>query len=338
MRRPTIALAGAVFVLALFPAMAHAQYPPQEPVCLADTSTASPGDAVRITGDGWSPGSVTDIDFHQTNPPLDRDLGEADANDAGTFVVTVHVPAAAHAGAATIVLTGNAADESNATCTIDLTITSGAPRATCAQVSDDVVTRGQTIVVFSAKGRWKPGTEVKVFFRSTPVRVATTTAEEDGSFSTDATIPEDATVGDHLIQVLGTAPSGGPDGCSIPIEVVASRGGGGLSGTGIAVWGFLAVAVALLGSGSSMLVAARAVPADSEHPAVRQERHRRHVRAALAMSGGTAAFAGWLLVAALHPGAPEGLSLRHPLSVATILLALGAVWAARSANRPDRPE
>lgn len=343
MRRSFIALAGVMLVM-LVPTAALAQtpsptppddpYPPNRPTCLADRSQASPGSTVDITGDAWETDSPVDLDFHQSNPAVDHDLGGAQANSAGTFVVTVRVPTDAHRGAATIVLTGTDQAGDPASCTVSLTIVAGPPADACAQVSDDVVVPGQDIVVFSARGCWEAGSTNKLFFHSTPVFLGSARVKADGSFSVTVTIPAGAAAGDHTITVEGTDASGAPDVVTIPVEVVAGGGGDdGLSGTGIAVFALLALALGLLGAGSSLLVAARAVPAGDDHPALRQERQRRFQRARLVLSAGALATTGWLAAAAVHPGYPGGLSLGHPLSVVTLALAVGAGWAAWAAIR-----
>lgn len=354
MQRSTAALVGSLLVLlGVLPAVALGQtpspspsptagptatatpYPPDQPTCLADRSQADPGEEVDVTGDGWQADSTVDLDFRQSAPTVNRDLGSAQANAAGTFVETVRIPADAHGGPASIVLTGTDPNGQDATCRIDLTISGGPGGAACAQVSDDVVTPGQAILVFSADGCWQPGTNVRIFFLSEPVFVGQDEVDDDGSFSTEIEIPEDATLGAHTIRVRGTDVTGAPALRTVPIEVVSGAAGGGLAITGIALWGLLALAVALLAMGSSFLVAARTVPAGVQHTAVRQERHRRMLRAGVALSAGFAALAAWLVAAALHPGDPAGLSLSHPISPGTLLLALLAWWAISAATRPD---
>lgn len=329
------ALTGVVLVSILFPATAYAQYPPDQPVCVVDRSRVAPGDELTLTGDRWEPGGPVDIDFSQDAPSFNRDVGGADANAGGTFVTTVEIPVDAHGGPARLVLSGTDAAGEAATCTVALTVTGGGGASACAQISDDVVLRSQEILVFSAEGCWEPGSSVALAFLSQPVGLGTAPVGDDGSFSRAVTIPADAELGEHRIRVRGTDASGAAATVFVRLEVVAGRGGGGLSATGLALGALLALAVGLLAAGGSLLLAARRIPADGETIAIRQERERRVSRARLAFGSGLATLAVWTVTAGVLPGDPRGLSWQHPVSVGTVLLALvaAAVWWA--ARHPD---
>jgi hypothetical protein len=335
--RRSFALTGIVLVLALFPATAYAQYPPERPVCVVDHSRVAPGDSLQITGDRWEPNQVVDIDFRQDDPPFARDVGGARANGAGTFLTSVVIPEGAHGGPARLVLTGTDAAGHAATCTAALTVTGGGGTtpSTCAQISDDVVTRSQEILVFSAQNCWKPDSTVGLAFLSDPVFLGSAEVDDKGAFSRTVVIPADADLGEHLIRVRGTDASGAVLARFVRLEVVGRGRPGGLPVTGFALGALLALAAGLLVAGGSLTLAARRLPAGEEHVAVRQERERRTARARMAFGWALASLAAWLIAAGMSPGDPRGLSWAHPVSVATVLLALiaAAVWW--NANHPD---
>lgn len=328
MRKFWSTITGSLLVLILLPATASAQYPPDQPVCEVDRSRVAPGDEITVTGDRWKPQAPVDIDFSQDAPAFDRDLGGAQTNAAGTFVTTVEIPPGAHGGSARLVLSGADSADQPATCTVALTVTGGAAESACLQISDDVVQRSQEILVFSADDCWEPGSSVTLAFLSEPVALGTATVDADGSFSRTVTIPANASLGEHRIRAIGTDASGAAATRFVRLQVVAGRAGGGLPVTGLALAALLALALALLASGGSLVVAANRVGDGTEHMAIRQERERRTARARLALGAGLTALAAWMVTAGIHPGDPQGLSWQHPVSVATVLLALlaGAVW------------
>jgi hypothetical protein len=325
LRRTMIVLASLVLALVLFPGAAQAQYPPDQPTCVADRSKAAPGDPVSVTGDGWEPGGIVDIDFHQDNPSFDRDLGEVEANDAGTFVTTVEIPERAHGGSGVITFAGHDFEGNSDRCSVVLDIEGEAPAEVCLQVSDATVVRAQQIQAFSAAGCWQAGSQIRLIFLSDPVFVGQAEAAPDGSFSTTVTIPSDATLGDHLLRATGRDASGAPATRSVSLVVL---GGRGLATTGIALWGLLLLAAALLVSGAGMLTAARALPGGIEHQVIRQEYERRARRARLSFAGAILSLVAWLVTASIHSGDPSGLSLSHPVSAGTVMLAALAAIAA----------
>jgi hypothetical protein len=70
-----------------------------------------------------------------------------------------------------------------------------------ATVSQTVVVAGQPVTVSGNK--WLPGSQVTIEFLSTPVLLATAQVDATGRFSTQVTIPRDATPGPHTIRVTG---------------------------------------------------------------------------------------------------------------------------------------
>ena len=69
------------------------------------------------------------------------------------------------------------------------------------RVVDDIAGPG-TVVSVEGSG-WEAGTRVRIQFDGADV--ATTTVGDEGSFSTEVTIPEDATPGRHTLRAIGTS-------------------------------------------------------------------------------------------------------------------------------------
>ncbi len=84
-----------------------------------------------------------------------------------------------------------------------------------ANVLDEVAAPGADVGI-EGKG-WERGTEVEISFDGSPV--ATTVVRDEGSFSTQITIPEDAAAGQHTIEVTGTSEEGEPSSLRTSVAV-----------------------------------------------------------------------------------------------------------------------
>ncbi|MFZ6004257.1 MAG: prenyltransferase/squalene oxidase repeat-containing protein [Actinomycetota bacterium] len=126
-----------------------------------------------------------------------------------------------------------------------------APTATASATS--VVLGGSTTV--SGSG-FTPGEQVTITLHSTPVLLATVVADGEGRVTKAVTIPTDLEVGEHRIELVGLT-SGVR--ASIEIEVLGTEvaGRGTLPATGRASAASVALAVALLLAGATLIGAAR---------------------------------------------------------------------------------
>lgn len=122
-----------------------------------------------------------------------------------------------------------------------------------------VVTSGQLAPGASATlsgGGFAPGAPVTVSVYSTPVLLATTTADATGTIRVTVTLPVDLAAGQHHVEAVGPAPGGGTNTLTIAFTVTSSSGGA-LSYTGFP--GTLAVSAAavLLIAGGLLVFAGR---------------------------------------------------------------------------------
>lgn len=80
---------------------------------------------------------------------------------------------------------------------------------------DDVVAPGTQLAVEGTG--WQQGSRVRIQFDGTPV--GTTTVGDEGTFSTDVAIPEDAAPGQHTLGAVGTDEEERPASLDTPITV-----------------------------------------------------------------------------------------------------------------------
>lgn len=125
-------------------------------------------------------------------------------------------------------------------------------------VSDSSPNPGQTITV-SGQGA-TPNGQVSIDFHSSPVHLATVTANAAGDYTASVTIPSTA-CGAHSISATDvTTGNSASTGVTLPACTAAGgtgAGGGGLSSTGVAVASIGGVGVALLLGGGLMLLVGR---------------------------------------------------------------------------------
>jgi hypothetical protein len=107
-----------------------------------------------------------------------------------------------------------------------------------------------------AGGGFAPGAPVTVSVYSTPVLLATTTADATGAIRVTVTLPADLAAGQHHVEAVGPAPGGGTNTLTVAFTVTGSSGGA-LSNTGFP--GILALSAAgiLLIAGGLLVFAGR---------------------------------------------------------------------------------
>ncbi|MGH9119599.1 MAG: hypothetical protein ACRD0A_17490, partial [Acidimicrobiales bacterium] len=129
-------------------------------------------------------------------------------------------------------------------------------------VSDPTPQRGQTTTA-SATG-FPANDPTRIVIYSTPVRLATATADPTGRLTVRVTIPADATIGPHVLAVFGS-----DDIATATIQVVAAPSGSGasqgssgsasgsLASTGFPFSTYVAAALAALLAGSTLVANGR---------------------------------------------------------------------------------
>jgi hypothetical protein len=127
-------------------------------------------------------------------------------------------------------------------------------------ISDSSPTPGSSVNV-SASG-FQPNSTAQILLHSTPVLLATSPTDANGTVSATVTIPTDAALGAHDIVLSGDDSSGSAMSVSIPITVVAATttstgSGGGLAFTGADIALTAAVGLAAFGFGGFLLLSVR---------------------------------------------------------------------------------
>lgn len=145
------------------------------------------------------------------------------------------------------------------TTTTTTTTTTAPPTGT---VSDDNPAPGDDVDI-TATG-FGPNTDSTIFILSTPIQLATATADSNGVVRATVTIPEDIQPGAHTIEVRGVDSNETPRTVSIPITVA-----GEVTGTTAA-----AQPLAATGSGLSTLVLVAGVLAAAGGALLLQVRRR----------------------------------------------------------------
>ncbi len=125
-------------------------------------------------------------------------------------------------------------------------------------LSDQTVFPGQRIVV-SGEG-WQARSQVTITFRSRPRVLATASVNRDGEFSTDVTIPGDASPGAHTVAASGVEADGSPVTVTATLEVVSAGGAGGLAATGGSPVRQVVLATLLIVLGAAVVILSRRRP------------------------------------------------------------------------------
>jgi len=148
-----------------------------------------------------------------------------------------------------------------------LSITTDGQPAQLAE-SGSLIIHAGGVVVINGVG-YKPGTEIDIWLYSTPTRLGTLVADENGAFDASFTIPNSIPAGEHTIKIDGISKSGKLTTVSVGVLViepeVASNGvdtgqpvdgdSTGISAQTVAVLGGIVVMLLLVGAG--LLVSAR---------------------------------------------------------------------------------
>lgn len=138
------------------------------------------------------------------------------------------------------------------------------PDAPTAAVSDTTVAPGEPITITSEG--WLPGSEVTITFESEPQVLATVQTGGDGAFTTQVTVPADATPGEHTLRLSGLDPDGQPRTVAIALTVPGAAGDDAAAGvtpsprlpaTGTDALLAVGAAVGLVGVGAAAVAVAR---------------------------------------------------------------------------------
>src|SRR5262245_20497581 len=103
------------------------------------------------------------------------------------------------------------------------------PASNFIALSDTPLVPGQTFTMTA--GASPSGSTVTVTFLSDPVNLGSATADAVGTASMQATVPADATLGTHTVQVDGES-ADGPLSLSASVTLVAAGGAGAGAGGG----------------------------------------------------------------------------------------------------------
>ena len=141
------------------------------------------------------------------------------------------------------------------------------PPPVCAQlsVSSTVVHPGETVTV--AGTAFAPNTALTLIMESTPVVIGHATTNSAGAFSTQVTIPANAS-GSHTITVQGDTSGCPVQAIQVQVSgVEAVQASRGLSSTGVHIAELLALALGLLGIGVAINRAGHRRQRNSHHAA-----------------------------------------------------------------------
>ncbi|WGD38519.1 GH92 family glycosyl hydrolase [Lysinibacter sp. HNR] len=156
----------------------------------------SPGDVTTVSGIGFAPGENVEVMLSSTPEISVR----ATTDPSGAFNTALTVPSDAVDGAYPI----NAIGDISATAAYTTLIVQAPPVVITdpqLTVSTDTLRPGDTLIV-NGTG-YAPGEQVNAVLHSTPITLATITANGDGVFSASITIPVDTEYGDHTLVFTG---------------------------------------------------------------------------------------------------------------------------------------
>ncbi|MFD6142420.1 choice-of-anchor G family protein, partial [Promicromonospora sp. NPDC060271] len=192
--------------------------PAIDPVITVDPAEVVPGGTTTVTGEGYTPDStatvqLTDADGNPVGDPI-----VVDTDENGGFTTPLVVPEDAEPGDYTVVGTD---DTTDTPAEAPLTVITGAEQCESAPeltVTPSSAPAGATVTVVGTG--FPAGVDVTVQLTDSegnPVGdPVTVTPDEDCSFTTDYTIPEDTEPGDYEVVA---EPEDGSDGAEAPLTV-----------------------------------------------------------------------------------------------------------------------
>jgi hypothetical protein len=221
--RRVAAVVSPLLLLLALSTPAWAQYPPAQPTCQVNKTTAAPGEDVTVSGDDWQASSQVLIRFHQNK--VSQEYGPFPTDGTGHFSANITIPLEAQNGPARIAVGGPNQSGKRVSCEVDITIQTGGGgggNGTVCDIDDATPAPGQSVKVNGRK--WQPQSTVTIRFAQGANNQVMGTAEVNGSgrFAKNTTIPPSAQPGPAQVRVDGTDENGDPQTCVIAIEVSAS--------------------------------------------------------------------------------------------------------------------
>ena len=167
-------------------------------IALGVTSLTA-GDTLPLSGTGFQPGEEVSVLLDST--PLST--ATITAGSLGDIAATVTIPVGTSAGSHTLTLVGADSGQRATSGTLTVTAASVDPAPATVQVGAGRVVAGHDLAV-TAHG-FTPGEGVAIVLHSTPVRLATVTADADGAIATVVRIPAGTPAGQHTLVLTGLA-------------------------------------------------------------------------------------------------------------------------------------
>ncbi|MFJ4230500.1 choice-of-anchor G family protein [Cellulosimicrobium cellulans] len=174
-----------------------------EPTITVDPTTANPGDEVTVDGTGYTPDATVTIEIRDGSGTVIATVEDVPTDGDGNFTTPITVPAGTTPGSYTVVgiddTTSTEAETplgvggvgvSEPTVTVD---------PTTANPGDEVTVTGEG---------WPPSTTVTVELVDEDGDVVATVdveTDDEGSFTTPITVPDDATPGDYTVHASDDA-------------------------------------------------------------------------------------------------------------------------------------
>ncbi|WP_264032366.1 choice-of-anchor G family protein [Cellulosimicrobium sp. SH8] len=196
-----------------------------EPTVTVDPTTASPGDEVTVTGEGWPPSTTVTVELVDEDGDIVATV-DVETDEEGSFATPITVPEDATPGDYTVHASDDAGNEAEA----PLAVVDAGDRALVSSFVTPRVLRGAE-QTFVASG-FEPGESVQAVINSEPLILPVATADASGQVSWTFVVPADFEVGPHT----GTATSvdvGDSTVASFEVYLTPTGGDGpGSSGSG----------------------------------------------------------------------------------------------------------
>ena len=178
----------------------------EAPAIAADPSSVEDGETTTVTGEDFPPNTEVEVQLVDPDGNPVGDSVTVTTDEDGAFTTDLTVPEDAVAGDYTV----EAAAETGESAAADLAVTNGSDDNTGDDATTDpgvavdpgTVDPGESTTVTGED--FPPNTEVEVQLvdpDGNPVGDSVTvTTDEDGAFTTDLTVPEDAVAGDYTVE------------------------------------------------------------------------------------------------------------------------------------------